>query len=192
MSSANGGEPSFTFTERARALLDEGRVEIQRLDARHAELVKNRDAEVARVRERYAGQLAEIADERKVLARLERALDPQAAKPSPRRSRGEEQTAPRAWTPKQEQLDAILAALGEGIETVPAVTGRIDASSTTAKYGIDALREQGLVRLAGMGRNNVRLYRLTPPGRARLAELGVEVKKRGNAESPLYTPGASA
>lgn len=163
MTNANGGEPSFI--DRARLLLDEGRAEIQRLDERHETLMRERDAEIASVRSKYADRLAEIADERKTLTRLERALDPSSAKQGRPPKSNVPPERKRTANVSAEVREATLHALGDRLELVSDIAGAIGKSRQSAFNALDQLREEGIVRLAGAQSSGAKVYRLTAQGR---------------------------
>lgn len=170
MSSDNGAAPSVE--DRARALLADARVEIIDLENRKAALNDERDEAIRQVREEFARKAHSINAELAMIRRLERALDPDIAARMTQGPRSRRPTPKeRNWTPAQDQQDAVLRALADGHEIVSSIADQVDVSHTTVKYSLDAMRESGLVRLAGQGANNARLYRPTPKGEQRLAEL---------------------
>lgn len=171
---------------KARELLAEARAEAASADRRKAELVAERDTKIADIRARiadvraeYKAKFDEVDEVSKVIGRLERALDPpKAGRPkgstTQRNGRnGSPEHNGRHWTPKRETRDQLLAALSEDREqnTASEIARRLPFSEATAKYAIDALRDDGEIRLAAQGRGGRKFYAITPKGRERLAEV---------------------
>jgi hypothetical protein len=162
--------------DQARVLLAAARAEAGELDAERQALIADREREIAEVRERFGERLRALDERRKLAGRLEYALDPNASRGGPKRKRtpkpGTDERKPRAWTPAQDKLDGIIRAIAAGeANTVTSIAEVLDVSHTTVKYGLDAMRETGLIRLAGQNDNSAALWALTREGVARADEL---------------------
>ena len=181
------------LVERARAMLAEAQAEVAELERQRDALTEERDEEIKQVRERYAERARRINGELAMVRRLERALDPDIAArtvlgkaPAKKSSASPKE---RGWTPSEEQRRKIIRAMRvEGGETVSTIAEIASVSQTTVKYGLDALREDGTVRLKGTGPNNTRLYALTPKGE----NVATEIVNGQEDDSPLYDAARSS
>jgi hypothetical protein len=162
------------LVERVAALAAEAESEATALAQRKAEMLTEREAEVAAVRERYAVKLAEIDSELKVIAKLRRALTPEAERKRRERKDTSDQRRKQSWKPSAETMTTILRAMESGAETVPTITAHegVSVSSSSVKIGLDAMRDEGKIRLAGTtgGKGAAKKYKLTPQGREALSE----------------------
>lgn len=172
-----------SLSERARELVLDAEVEREALERRKAELLTEREAEVAKVREDYRGKLDEIETELALATRLRKALDPEGAKREAAAAKAtkRERKAPakpgapsQNWRPRPEVFDRVFVALSEGHETVNDIASSegVNVSTSTVKLALDHARDEGKVRLAGTvpGKSGARLYRLTPEGEESVAQ----------------------
>lgn len=165
-----------TLTDKARELLEAAQGEREELQRRKADLLSEREADVARVREQYRVRLDAVEAELELADRLWRALDPEGFKAeresrAKRNGRGpgrppkEPTTTTNNWRPNDESLRVVLGAIVEGKDTVGQIAKIRDVSSrATVDRAVNVLREDGLIRLAGVGQYNAKKYRLTPEG----------------------------
>ena len=181
----NGGRQTLgpSLSERARELVLDAEVERETLERRKAELLTEREAEVAKVREEYRGKLDEIERDLDLATRLRKALDPEGAKrdAAAKAAAKRQRKAPakpgapsQNWRPRPEVFDRVFQALSEGHETVNdiAATEGVNVSTSTVKLALDHARDEGMVRLAGTvpGKSGAKLYRLTPEGEESVAQ----------------------
>jgi hypothetical protein len=162
-----------SFADRAKALAEEGARHSAELETRRQGLIAEREEEVKRVRETFAVRIYEVEAELATVRKLQRALEPEQPREA-RRVRPKAGEEPRrAWTPRLQVLDAIVLAMAGGIEHAKRIAERTGYSESTMKYGLDHLRDEGLVRLAGVerDRHKARIWKLTPAGQKRAEQL---------------------
>jgi DNA-binding transcriptional ArsR family regulator len=166
-----------SLTERLRAMLAEAGSERQTLETRRTELAAERDAKINAIRAEYAAQIEAIDADLTVAKRIERALEPPEAR-QPKAEPDAEPTPkpagrpPRVikWRPNEETTRAVLAAVADGRTIVSEISAVIDGvSRATVDNAVNALRADGLLRLAGTAKaegSSVpgRAYRVTPAG----------------------------
>lgn len=157
------------LAERVAALAQEAAGERAQLERRKRELVDERDAEIAAVRARYVERTAEIDDELKTIARLQRALNPEREYKRRERKDTSAQRRKQAWRPSAATMATIRQAMHDGAETVTTIAKHpaVTVSSSTVSIALGLMRDESLVRLAGStgGKGAARRYRLTPEGR---------------------------
>lgn len=175
-----------SLSERARELVLDAEVEREALERRKAELLTEREAEVAKVREDYRGKLDEIETELALATRLRKALDPEGVKreaaerAAAKRQRKAAVVKPgapsQAWRPSKESFAMVYQALADGGETVNGIADMpfVTVSTSTVKLVLDYGRQEGTVRLAGQanGRGGAKRYRITPEGQEQLTSNG--------------------
>lgn len=168
----------MSLTDKARELLADARVERGDLEQRKADLLAEREAKLAEVREEYKTRLDAMDADLALVDRLRRALDPEgvkaeraAAKAKPKR---EPASVPRSekWRPRPDNFAHVFRALAEGFETTNDIGDNVPISRATVQVVLDHARNDGTVRLAGTvkrGNAQARAYRLTPAGHEQLA-----------------------
>jgi DNA-binding transcriptional ArsR family regulator len=164
-----------SLTERLRAMLAEAGSERQTLETQRTELAAERDAKINAIRTEYAARIEAIDADLTVAKRIERALEPPEArqpKPEPEAEARPAGRPPRVikWRPNEETTRAVLAAVADGRTIVSEISAVIDGvSRATVDNAVNALRADGLLRLAGTAKaegSSVpgRAYRVTPAG----------------------------
>lgn len=162
-----------TLRDRLAAMLDESAGEVTALESKRQALRSERDAEIAAIRERYAGRIADIETELETVQRVRRALEgpkPKAPKEPPKPKRA------IAFRPGNDKLLAVLRAIESGADQVPSIDDAVSFSRGTVENSLIALRDDGWIRLSGerrvQGANvKARTYALTPDGREAITEL---------------------
>jgi hypothetical protein len=161
------------FTQRIEAMLSESREHVEGLAARRVALINEREGEIARIKENYRAKLDKIDADLAAMRRIERAIHPDA--PKPQRANGANGSTnghrpaskPPAFIPSEEKREAVLLALTERERaTVVQLAETVGFSTTTVKFALDYMRDEhpSLVRLAGQGKNNVRIWAATKDG----------------------------
>jgi DNA-binding transcriptional ArsR family regulator len=161
-----------TLTERLREMLSEAGNERSTLESQRAQLSAERDAKIDAIRSEYAAKLSAIDSDLAIAKRVERALEP----PEERKSKTAAEPKPAAkpervvkWRPRAEITRAVLAAVADDRTLVSEIAEVMDGvSRSTVDNAVTALRQDGLLRLAGQskgrGKTSARSFRLTSEG----------------------------
>jgi DNA-binding transcriptional ArsR family regulator len=157
-------------------MLAEADSEVSSLESTRAELVAERDAKLAAIRSEYAEKLDALDRELSTVRRLERALEtPEERRKYATKKASESEPSGRPprvlkWRPNAETTRAVLAAVADDRTLVSEISEVIDGvSRATVDNAVNALRADGLLRLAGKAKaegSSVpgRAYRLTAAG----------------------------
>jgi DNA-binding transcriptional ArsR family regulator len=168
-----------SLTERLRAMLAEAGSERQTLESQRTELAAERDAKINAIRTEYASRIEAIDADLAVAKRVERALEPpeERAKYAHRPAASEATPKPAGrpervlkWRPNAETTRAVLAAVADDRTLVSEISEVVEGvSRATIDNAVNALRADGLLRLAGTAKREGssvagRSYRLTAAG----------------------------
>jgi ribosomal protein S25 len=165
------------LTDKFVALLAEAKEESERIEAERIRLINEREEKVRQVREDYGTKLDALSESLKMVTRMERALDPESGK------KAKATTPVSTHSPVSEdsmlRLGLALAKLGKAVTTTQ-VREEAGLSGSVARTGIHQMRDEGLVRPAGMqsrqdmgdrrGGRPSQLWKLTTDGEAWVTE----------------------
>jgi hypothetical protein len=182
-----------SLEDKLQEFLDEARSEVSRLEDDRERLTTARERKIAEIRERaaqevekcrreYGDQLDTIALSIKKVGRLEKALDAEPAKAKPTARRQQVVAPPKRTAP--ETLALVMRGIRE-LEspfTIRQLLELVPLHSTTLRAALMTMRDDGLVRPAGMrprpkgqpGRGS-QLWAVTPDGAEALDDMQPEL-----------------